>query len=69
MSINLQEIINKLQTAKSELQQQGRFSQYAEGLDAIITHTSEPLMLMVMGSFSTGNHHLSMHLLAKRLLQ
>lgn len=54
MSINLQEIINKLQTAKSELQQQGRFSQYAEGLDAIITHTSEPLMLMVMGSFSTG---------------
>ena len=54
MSINLQEIINKLQTAKIELQQQGRFSQYAEGLDAIITHTSEPLMLMVMGSFSTG---------------
>ena len=54
MSINLQEIINKLQTAKSELQQQGRFRQYAEGLDAIITHTSEPLMLMVMGSFSTG---------------
>ena len=54
MSINLQEIINKLQTAKSELQQQGRFSQYAEGLDAIITHTAEPLMLMVMGSFSTG---------------
>ena len=54
MSINLQEIINKLQTAKSELQQQGRFSQYAEGLDAIIKHTSEPLMLMVMGSFSTG---------------
>lgn len=54
MSINLQEIINKLQTAKSELQQQGLFSQYAEGLDAIITHTSEPLMLMVMGSFSTG---------------
>ena len=54
MSINLQEIITKLQTAKSELQQQGRFSQYAEGLDAIITHTSEPLMLMVMGSFSTG---------------
>ena len=54
MSINLQEIINKLQTAKIELQQQGRFSQYAEGLDAIIKHTSEPLMLMVMGSFSTG---------------
>ena len=54
MSIHLQEIINKLQMAKSELQQQGRFSQYAEGLDAIITHTSEPLMLMVMGSFSTG---------------
>lgn len=54
MSINLQEIINKLQTAKIKLQQQGRFSQYAEGLDAIITHTSEPLMLMVMGSFSTG---------------
>ena len=36
MSINLQEIINKLQTAKSELQQQGRFSQYAEGLDGAI---------------------------------
>ena len=54
MSINLQEIINKLQTAKGELQQQGRFSQYAAGLDEIIKHTSEPLMLMVMGSFSTG---------------
>ena len=54
MSINLQEIINKLQTAKGELQQQGRFSQYAAGLNEIIKHTSEPLMLMVMGSFSTG---------------
>lgn len=54
MNINLQEIINKLQTAKGELQKQQRFAQFATGLDELISHTSEPLMLMVMGSFSTG---------------
>ena len=54
MNVNLQEIINKLQTAKGELQKQQRFAQFATGLDEIISHTSEPLMLMVMGSFSTG---------------
>lgn len=54
MNVNLQEIINKLQTAKGELQKQQRFAQFATGLDELISHTSEPLMLMVMGSFSTG---------------
>lgn len=54
MNVNLQEIIKKLQTAKGELQNQQRFAQFATGLDEIISHTSEPLMLMVMGSFSTG---------------
>ena len=54
MNVNLQEIINKLQTAKGELQKQQRFAQFATGLDKLISHTSEPLMLVVMGSFSTG---------------
>ena len=54
MNANLQEIINKLQTAKEELQKQQRFARFATGLDELISHTSEPLMLMVMGSFSTG---------------
>ena len=54
MNVNLQEIINKLQTAKGELQKQQRFARFATGLDELISHTSEPLMLMVMGSFSTG---------------
>ena len=54
MNVNLQEIINKLQTAKEELQKQQRFARFATGLDELISHTSEPLMLMVMGSFSTG---------------
>ena len=54
MNVNLQEIINKLQTAKGELQKQQRFARFAAGLDELISHTSEPLMLMVMGSFSTG---------------
>ena len=54
MNVNLQEIINKLQTAKGELQKQQRFAQFATGLDKLISHTSEPLILVVMGSFSTG---------------
>ena len=54
MNVKLQEIINKLQTAKGELQKQQRFAQFATGLDKLISHTSEPLMLVVMGSFSTG---------------
>lgn len=54
MNVNLQEIINKLQTAKGELQKQQRFARFATGLDELISHTSKPLMLMVMGSFSTG---------------
>ena len=54
MNVNLQEIINKLQTAKEELQKHQRFARFATGLDELISHTSEPLMLMVMGSFSTG---------------
>ena len=53
MSINLQEIIGKLKTAKEKLQKQERFAQFATGLDEIVSHTSEPVMLMVMGSFST----------------
>lgn len=54
MSVNLQEIITKLKTAREELQRQQRFAEFATGLDEIICHTSEPVMLMVMGSFSTG---------------
>lgn len=54
MNVNLQDIISKLQTAKGELRKQPQFAKYAGGMDEIITHTSEPLMLMVMGSFSTG---------------
>ena len=54
MSVSLQEIITKLKTARGELQRQQRFAEFATGLDEIISHTSESLMLMVMGSFSTG---------------
>ena len=54
MNVNLQDIIGKLQTAKGELRKQPQFAKYASGMDEIITYTAEPLMLMVMGSFSTG---------------
>lgn len=54
MNVNLQEIIKNLQAAKGELKKQRHFAKYADGLEEIIEHTAEPLMLMVMGSFSTG---------------
>ena len=67
MNVNLQEIINKLQTAKGELQKQQRFAQFATGLDKLISHTSEPLMLVVMGSFSTGKSSFINELLGEEI--
>ena len=54
MNIDIDRLIEKIRIVKFKLQEQQDFSKYATGLDEIISHTSEPLMLMVMGSFSTG---------------
>ncbi|MDO4921346.1 MAG: dynamin family protein [Phascolarctobacterium sp.] len=49
----VKDVIAGLQTVSQELGKQ-QLAKYAAGLDEIIKHTEEPLMLMVMGSFSTG---------------
>lgn len=54
MSINLADVVNVLKNAREELQGQQNFNRFVPGLDDIIERTSDPLMLMVMGSFSAG---------------
>ena len=50
----LKNVIANLEKACTELKNIEKFSGYTENLQNIIEHTKEPLMLMVMGAFSTG---------------
>lgn len=54
LSIKLADIVDILKTVRGELQREQNFSRFVPGLDDIIERTSDPLMLMVMGSFSAG---------------
>lgn len=52
--MELDVVVNEIRHAKAELQKVGNANSYINILDSMIEKAEEPLMVMVMGEFSTG---------------